>query len=181
MNSINDLKARLNQAGIVLNEPATPASLETPWVVRVLQAFSGWLAALFLLGFVAMGVVFVVESPAASLGLGLAMIGAAYGLFRKARSDVLEHCAGGELSRAVANRLGRGSVLGGICDFIMGAGGVVAIWLAERIGAGDAEPASSHVFRFCRQLGALYGAGDERDGVSGEWVRVVGADATLAK
>ncbi|MBS3666420.1 DUF4401 domain-containing protein [Vreelandella boliviensis] len=93
MNSINDLKARLNQAGIVLNEPATPAPLETPWFVRVLQAFSGWLAALFLLGFVAMGVVFVVESPAASLGLGLAMIGAAYGLFRKARSDVLEHLA----------------------------------------------------------------------------------------
>lgn len=93
MNSINDLKARLSQAGIVLNAPATPAPLETPWFVRVLQAFSGWLAALFLLGFIAMGVVFVVESPAASLGLGLAMIGAAYGLFRKARSDVLEHLA----------------------------------------------------------------------------------------
>ncbi|MGP9766927.1 DUF4401 domain-containing protein [Halomonas sp. AOP13-D3-9] len=93
MNSINDLKARLSQAGIVLNAPVTPAPLQPPWFVRVLQAFSGWLAALFLLGFIAMGVVFVVESPAASLGLGLAMIGAAYGLFRNARSDVLEHLA----------------------------------------------------------------------------------------
>ncbi|WP_386082506.1 DUF4401 domain-containing protein [Vreelandella sp. F11] len=93
MNSINDLKARLSQVGIALHEPATPAPLETPWFVRVLQAFAGWLAALFLLGFIAMGVVFVVESPAGSLGLGMAMIGAAYGLFRKARSDVLEHLA----------------------------------------------------------------------------------------
>ncbi|BBI48928.1 hypothetical protein HORIV_13490 [Vreelandella olivaria] len=149
--------------------------------MRVLQAFSGWLAALFLLGFVAMGVVFVVESPAASLGLGLAMIGAAYGLFRKARSDVLEHLA---LAVSLAGQLliawASVAFLGRICDFIMGAGGVVAIWIAECPGAGNAEPASPNVFRLCRQLGALYGASDERDGVSGEWVRVVGADATLA-
>lgn len=102
-NNVNDLKAqglktqglknKLSQAGIRLNEPTTPAPLETPWFVRALQVFSGWLAALFLLGFFAMGVVFLVESPAALLGLGLVMIGAAYGLFRRARSDVLEHLA----------------------------------------------------------------------------------------
>ncbi|PKG47319.1 MULTISPECIES: DUF4401 domain-containing protein [Halomonadaceae] len=92
-NNVNDLSVRLSQAGILLNEPTSPAQLQTPWFVRALQAFSGWLAALFLLGFIAMGVVFVVESPAASMGLGLAMIGAAYGLFRRARSDVLEHLA----------------------------------------------------------------------------------------
>ncbi|WP_231896751.1 MULTISPECIES: DUF4401 domain-containing protein [unclassified Halomonas] len=91
--SVDGLKARLIQAGVTLNEPAPPAPLETPWFVRVLQAFSGWLAALFLLGFIAMGVVFVVESPAASLGLGLAMISAAFALLRTARSDVLEHLA----------------------------------------------------------------------------------------
>ncbi|MDQ7734160.1 DUF4401 domain-containing protein [Halomonas sp. SpR1] len=93
MNSMNDLRVRLSQAGIPLNEPTSSAQLQTPWFVRALQAFSGWLAALFLLGFIAMGVVFVVESPAASLGLGLAMIGAAFALLRTARSDVLEHLA----------------------------------------------------------------------------------------
>ena len=92
-NNVNDLRVRLNQAGIPLDEPTSPAQLQTPWFVRVLQAFSGWLAALFLLGFIAMGVVFVVESSAASMGLGAAMIGAAYGLFSRARSDVLEHLA----------------------------------------------------------------------------------------
>ena len=92
-NNVNDLNVRLSQAGIPLNEPTSPAQLQTPWFVRALQAFSGWLAALFLLGFIAMGVVFVVESPTTSLGLGLVMIGAAYGLFCKARGDVLEHLA----------------------------------------------------------------------------------------
>ena len=92
-NNVNDLSVRLSQAGIPLNEPTYPTQLQTPWFVRALQAFSGWLAALFLLGFIAMGVVFVVESSVASIGLGLAMIGAAYGLLCKARSDVLEHLA----------------------------------------------------------------------------------------
>lgn len=87
------LKTKLSRAGITLKEPTTSAPLEPPWFVRALQAFTGWLAALFLLGFIAMGVVFVVESSAASMGLGLVMIGAAFGLFRRARSDVLEHLA----------------------------------------------------------------------------------------
>ncbi|WP_235041516.1 DUF4401 domain-containing protein [Vreelandella profundi] len=89
----NSLKAKLTLAGIALNAPTLPESLETPWFVRVLQAFSGWLAALFLLGFIAIGGVFIVESAAASLGLGLALIGAAFALLRAARSDVLEHLA----------------------------------------------------------------------------------------
>lgn len=89
----DDFKAKLSQANITLNEPIKPLPLETPWFVRALQAFSGWLAALFLLGFIAMGMVFVVESPATSMGLGLVMIGAAYALLRRARSDVLEHLA----------------------------------------------------------------------------------------
>ena len=89
----NSVKTKLIEAGIVLNESTSSAPLEIPWFVRVLQAFSGWLAALFLLGFIAMGVMFVLESPAASLGLGLVMIGAAYGLLHRANNDVLEHMA----------------------------------------------------------------------------------------
>ncbi|MGP9685854.1 MULTISPECIES: DUF4401 domain-containing protein [unclassified Halomonas] len=89
----NSLKAKLTQSGIVLNASTLPATLETPWFVRVLQAFSGWLAAFFLLGFIAIGGVFIVESAAASLGLGLVLIGAAFALLRAVHSDVLEHLA----------------------------------------------------------------------------------------
>lgn len=87
------LIARLSQAGIPLNEHDTTASPEVPWFVRVLQAFSGWLSALFLLGFIGLGAVSVVDSTAASMGLGLTMIVAAFALLRAARSDVLEHLA----------------------------------------------------------------------------------------
>ncbi|MCA1773848.1 MAG: DUF4401 domain-containing protein, partial [Halomonas sp.] len=87
------LITRLGQAGIPLNEHDTAASPEVPWFVRLLQAFFGWLTALFLLGFIALAAMPVVDSSAASMGLGLAMMGAAFGLLRAARSDVLEHLA----------------------------------------------------------------------------------------
>ncbi|UTA80661.1 DUF4401 domain-containing protein [Halomonas sp. XH26] len=90
---MNTLKQRLTQAGIALNEPSSTAPLESPWFVRVLQAFSGWLAALFLLGFIATAVVFVLESSVASLVVGSLLIGGAFALLRAARSDVLEHMA----------------------------------------------------------------------------------------
>ncbi|HBP42009.1 MAG: DUF4401 domain-containing protein [Vreelandella alkaliphila] len=91
--SMSTLKQRLTQAGIALNEPSSTTPLESPWFVRVLQAFSGWLAALFLLGFIATAVVFVLESSVASLVVGSLLIGGAFALLRAARSDVLEHMA----------------------------------------------------------------------------------------
>lgn len=93
INNTNDLTTKLIRAGITLNEPTYPAQLETPWFVRLLQAFSGWLAALFLLGFIAMGAVFVMENPIVSMGVGLAMVGAAFALLRSASNDVVEHLA----------------------------------------------------------------------------------------
>ncbi len=90
---VDAFKQRLAQAGVVLNEPSSTAPLESPWFVRALQAFSGWLAALFLLGFIAMGVIFVAESAAASLVVGGILIGGAFALLRTTQSDVLEHMA----------------------------------------------------------------------------------------
>ncbi|WP_301584557.1 DUF4401 domain-containing protein [Halomonas alkaliantarctica] len=87
------LTQRLTRAGISLNETSSTAPLESPWFVRVLQAFSGWLAALFLLGFIATAVVFVLESTGASLIAGSLLIGGAFALLCSARSDVLEHMA----------------------------------------------------------------------------------------
>ncbi|KPQ20676.1 MULTISPECIES: DUF4401 domain-containing protein [unclassified Halomonas] len=92
MRKTSSLSARLYQAGIEVNERPhlTP---ETPWFVRALQAFSGWLAALFLLGFLAIGAVSVMESALGSLSLGFIMLAGAFALFRVSRSDVAEHLA----------------------------------------------------------------------------------------
>ncbi|MCP1319133.1 DUF4401 domain-containing protein [Halomonas sp. 707B3] len=87
------LKQALAQAGVVLNERAT-ATHSMPWFVRGVQALSGWLAALFLLGFIATGVVWVLESPLAALLVGGLMVLGAYALLRRSPgSDVMEHMA----------------------------------------------------------------------------------------
>lgn len=91
--SIDVLKQQLAQAGVEVNESLSPVPLESPWFVRILQAFFGWLAALFLLGFIAMGMVFIAESPVASFVVGGSLIGGAFALLRIAQSDVLEHMA----------------------------------------------------------------------------------------
>lgn len=89
----DSLKQRLGQAGIEIAEGAVPPVVEPPWFVRALQAFSGWLAALFLLGFIGMGMVFVLESSIAAAVLGLIMIAGAYALLRGNGGDFLEHLA----------------------------------------------------------------------------------------
>ncbi|GGC76867.1 DUF4401 domain-containing protein [Vreelandella lutescens] len=87
------LKQTLTQAGVVLNERAA-ATHSMPWFVRGVQALSGWLAALFLLGFIATGVVWVLESPLAALLVGGLMVLGAYALLRRSSdSDVMEHMA----------------------------------------------------------------------------------------
>lgn len=96
------LRERLAQAGIVVGEGEATLTLETPWFVRALQAFSGWLAAVFLLGFIAMGAVFILDSSAAAATLGLVMIGAAYAALRMAPGDFLEHLA---LAASLAGQL----------------------------------------------------------------------------
>ncbi|MGM0856271.1 MAG: DUF4401 domain-containing protein [Pseudomonadota bacterium] len=90
---VTSLRARLHQAGIAINESETQASPPIPWFVRVLQAFSGWLAAVFLLGFTALVARSVVESTLGSLSLGVMALLTAFGLFRVTRSDVGEHLA----------------------------------------------------------------------------------------
>ncbi|SDL95921.1 protein of unknown function [Franzmannia pantelleriensis] len=89
----HSLKQRLEQAGIEVADSQVAPAIESPWFVRALQAFSGWLAALFLLGFIGMGMVFVFESSIAAAGLGLVMIAGAYALLRGNGGDFLEHLA----------------------------------------------------------------------------------------
>ncbi|NLC21884.1 MAG: DUF4401 domain-containing protein [Halomonadaceae bacterium] len=87
------LKQRLARAGITVTGGEALPELATPWFVRVLQAFSGWLAALFLLGFIAVGALFVLDSEGAAAGLGVVLIAAAFGTLQLAKSDFLEHLA----------------------------------------------------------------------------------------
>lgn len=84
---------RLRAAGIVRGvEPGTEDA-DSPWFVKVLLAFSGWLAALFILGFIAAALYYLMESAVASFITGAAMIGAAFAVFRVNKNEFFDHLA----------------------------------------------------------------------------------------
>lgn len=91
MNSKADkLWGQLQQAGVVSGSIPASTEIHTPWYVRVMLGVSGWIAAVFLLGFVAAGLHFVIESKLAASTVGLLALMVAYTIFRSARNDFYE-------------------------------------------------------------------------------------------
>ena len=80
-------------AGLVQGEAPATDTMESPWYVKALLAFSGWLAAMFLLGFVGVGFRFIMDSGLASLIAGGAMMGGAYAILRIPKNEFVEHLA----------------------------------------------------------------------------------------
>jgi len=76
-------------AAVGLTSGEMPAAEDhTPWYVRVMLGFAGWLAASFLLGFIGVGFAFVMQSKTAAVSVGFMVIAAAYAVFRMApRND----------------------------------------------------------------------------------------------
>ena len=77
-----ELWARLAADGLVQGALPEEKSAQGPWFVRVMLGIAGWIGALFLLGFVGIGFVFIFENSGFSLLAGAACCGAGYGLFR---------------------------------------------------------------------------------------------------
>jgi hypothetical protein len=72
----------LRGAGLVMGEaPAT--SPDSPWYVRLMLGLAGWIAAGFLLGFVAVGLTWVIKNETACIVVGLLASAAAWLLLRK--------------------------------------------------------------------------------------------------
>jgi len=85
--------ATLLQAGLTEGAAPETGKLESPWYVKVLLAFSGWLAALFLLGFIGMGFEFVFKNSTAAFIIGGIMIGGAFAILRIPKNEFVEHLA----------------------------------------------------------------------------------------
>ncbi|GAA3916502.1 DUF4401 domain-containing protein [Litoribacillus peritrichatus] len=81
----------LSAADLVKGELPVMEFPESPWYVKVLLAFSGWLAALFLLGFLAVGLEFLIENAIASLVTGCAMIAIAFAILNSPKNEFVEH------------------------------------------------------------------------------------------
>lgn len=73
----------LREAGLVADSAAPQQTAITPWYVRLMLGFAGWIAAMFLLGFVARGLSWMIENEMAMLFTGLLMIGIAWLMLRR--------------------------------------------------------------------------------------------------
>lgn len=92
MNQQTDpLWAALLKNKIVTGEPPQKTEAESPWFVKLLMAFSGWLAALFLLFFIGLGFKFIWKNEVAALMIGASMITGAWFILRVPKNEFLEH------------------------------------------------------------------------------------------
>jgi len=78
---------KLANAELIDGEPPVNNEVDSPWFVKILIAFSGWLAACFLLIF--LGLVFsaLFDSPLATFVAGVALLLAAFGMFKSKPND----------------------------------------------------------------------------------------------
>lgn len=81
-----ELWAVLSRSGLASGEMPRDEA-QAPWYVRLMLGVAGCIAAAFLIGFVAVGLEFVVQSKLGSVFAGSLMIASAYVLFLAARSD----------------------------------------------------------------------------------------------
>jgi hypothetical protein len=81
---------RLRQEDVVDEGMPEETVTESPWYVRAMLGVAGWIAALFLLGFVAVGLEFVIKSETASIIMGLVALLAAYAILSAAANDFLQ-------------------------------------------------------------------------------------------
>ena len=82
------LWSRLAGAGLASGTMPSLHELHSPWYVRLILGIAGFIAAVFLIGFVGVGFATLVKSEGARIALGFGMIAGAYAIFRAApRSD----------------------------------------------------------------------------------------------
>lgn len=83
----------LQQAGLVQGDLPESDTLDSPWYIKLLLAISGWLASLFLLGFLGVQFEVIFHNPSATLLVGSMMIAAAFALLRIPKNEFYEHIA----------------------------------------------------------------------------------------
>jgi len=91
--SASELWSKLSDAGVASGDMPDLESVSTPWYVRTLLGFSGWLAALFMLLFIGAALSFVFRSNGAAFISGVALLGGAYAMLRKPGGDFMEQLA----------------------------------------------------------------------------------------
>lgn len=83
--SVEELTSELRRRRLIDSTPATPMPTSNrPWFIGIVLGFSGWMAGVFGLAFIAL--LFKPESPASIALAGLILLSAAFGLYAADRS-----------------------------------------------------------------------------------------------
>jgi len=90
---VKSVYATLQKACLVNDKPLEDETVESPWFVKVLLAFSAWLAAAFLLGFVGTLFESILDNKLAAIVIGLVMIAGAYSILRMPKNEFVKHLA----------------------------------------------------------------------------------------
>lgn len=144
----------LRSAGVVKGDLVAENEIDTSvhqaWYIRVMLGFSGWLGALFLMGFVAIGFEFVMKHAVFSITLGGAVCALAYVILSVRRSNDFMQQFGLALSLA-----GQGFVLIGLFTGLKNDDTLVALaMLVFQIALLFVMPNVIH--RFLSGLGAVW-------------------------
>lgn len=120
-----DLWNTLKSAGLTTVDEPPVAALESPWYIRVMLGFAGWIAALFLLAFVAVGLSWIIENSVASLVLAILFMAAAWWIYRyRSENEFIEQMA------LVFSLAGQGLWAVAFFDFLHADSRASAFWLA---------------------------------------------------
>ncbi len=91
--SINLFWEKLQQANLVQGTNPKQDALHSPWFVKLLLAISGWLGAIFLLGFILLAVHSLLEEPITAFTMSLPLFATAYLILRAPNNEFYEHLA----------------------------------------------------------------------------------------
>ncbi|PMG41978.1 DUF4401 domain-containing protein [Shewanella sp. 10N.286.52.B9] len=91
VNSQSSLWQSFLQHGLVVGEQPAKPELKSPWFVKLLLAISGWFAALFFLGFLAIGMEFIFDNEIGAFIVGTILTIVAYVLFKSNKNEFVEH------------------------------------------------------------------------------------------
>lgn len=84
---------QLKTASLVTGEEPQPTECSQPWYVDVLLAISGWLSSAFLLAFAALSFSWLIDSPNASLIVGISLLSLAYWVLKRHTHSYVVHLA----------------------------------------------------------------------------------------
>ena len=84
---------KLEEADLVQGEAPKITSINSPWYIKVLLAVSGWLGAIFLLGFLFGAFASFLESPAASFFMSIPLLLIAHRILGTPNNEFYEHLA----------------------------------------------------------------------------------------